>query len=299
MISIGSGTIRQYGKDLALKTVLMETTVRDTLHVNISSRRMWIKSSNEATNGQLIKELTVQIGYDQFDQLMAIHIQGEGKVMTPVLDVRGKTCKICGHAWNDKDALQFVNSCRIDDNLFVHQTCWRGHQIVSDRFFFHDVLSEAGFRHEGATECPNERDPDGTPWHITELLDWKIKVKLGFRARVWHLEFFSDQDIKWKLPPDKVFMAEDVTKASEEKMAYIHCYSKDKVREYVKSFRDCIKGTRQPETGQQTEDGDEITEVLCEWGPGFMVKLDWDPGITNHSVLIVDEGGVWKIKERA
>lgn len=185
------------------------------------------------------------IGFDQYNQLIlqVPHpTEPDWSTIRPIADLRAATCSICGHDWD-------LNAQSWDDsfvwnryNEYVHESCMVRRSALHDRDTFFSALVGARVRFKGLEPIENRywRGADRWSkrhWYRAELIDHPVDFTLGSRKRVTHIEVKPIAcQLDWWEAAAKDFATEDVTKSFGPSLIYIHAWSEEKEREYVRRF---------------------------------------------------------------
>lgn len=190
-----------------------------------------------------------KVGYDQYNQLYLQRRCGEYIIGEVIGDPRGKTCSICNHGWKETPESLADQHWWHGYDEWVHLTCFIRYEALNERDTILCALIGAGFRFDGLKAIPNEYwakgDPwNAKPWYTAQLLDFKSSFKIGHRKRVYHVELRLKDEYK---DPSALsaFDKEEVTQGkTKEGDFYIHAWTADKLREYLKVFAKALGANR-------------------------------------------------------
>lgn len=185
------------------------------------------------------------VGYDQFDQLMTIKQEKEGRVSWFIADVRDKICPVCAHGWEPTAVSMQNQQYWYARKQHAHATCLARYSALNDYDFWYRTVCDARIRFEGLTEIPNGYHAHESrwerPWYCAQLLDSAHQLKFGWRKRVWHMEILpaANNPINVELAT-KLFEKEDVTKAIDTEHVMIHAWGDAKAKEYLQVFKQIL-----------------------------------------------------------
>lgn len=207
-------------------------------------------------SGLIVRPITDDglCGYDQHGQLTCGRPDPLGDPNRVeyvfVADVRAMTCIICGHGWEstaksieDQTRWDLVATSPADG--YVHETCFFRHHGLVERQEFWSAIVAARVRFKGLRTLPNGYWPkayrdSAKPWYEAELLDHPVKLVLGTRKRVDHVELVAQGgvDLSWWEGAKEAFKTEDVTKEFSPRGVLLHAWTREKMREYVRRLVD-------------------------------------------------------------
>lgn len=197
---------------------------------------------------EIIRPLAHNLGFDSFGQLIVCWEERGMKHSTCCADVREKICPLCGKGW-EVSAESFRNQmlCNTTDE-FCHRTCFYGHVAMNEAEMWHELLcdyrpgkKDSYFIPFNWKKIPNEygggRD---NPWYKVEFLGYVPTLKLGTRKRVYHMSLHDLREEQLEKFMELV-KGEDVTKGKEGSHVYIHAWSKEKAKEYLRHFATVVR----------------------------------------------------------
>lgn len=208
-------------------------------------------------------------GLDSMGYLTVAKIERDGTRITSwrVADVRGKTCFICNHGW------ELTGPSVGDQALWdlikehVHASCLARHYALIERQDVREAFIVARIRFNGLVVEPNGYSGDpNRPWYHTDLLDHPVRIRVGWRKRVWEIcvtglpcaasapeyerfvaaERLSEPKhwraqrafpLPWSEGVAKEFTAEDakgITTDFSADQIIIHAWSNDALKDYLK-----------------------------------------------------------------
>ena len=179
------------------------------------------------------------VGYDEFGQFVWSRPDRQWIVSSFIWDVREHTCAICARGWEPTGPSMGDQAPwhMLGEGLaaYVHETCLERHTGLVERAEFYRAIVAARLRFRGLAPIANGYAPDARPWYRAELTDHPVRLVLGCRKRVDHVEAIAEGGTKlaWWREAEAAFAAEDVTKAFSERSVLLHAWTAEKTREYI------------------------------------------------------------------
>lgn len=178
------------------------------------------------------------VGYDGFGQFVLTMLTKHGRVTTHIADVREKTCAICTYGWAPT-GLAMEDQHRwglIDD--FVHRSCLVRHMGFVERAEISDAIYAARIRHHGLRVRENGYSCDewARPWYYAELIDFPVRLDIGWRKRVISIELRPQggTELEWWSAAQDVFADESSTKDFGADLVLLHAWGYEKAKDYLK-----------------------------------------------------------------
>jgi hypothetical protein len=184
----------------------------------------------------------ITIGYDDFDQLCVLKVQGDrSEQHYGIGDPRGHKCLLCGSEW-ENTVTSFLNQYYLRDRKsWVHESCFINHMSLNHYELVHSALVDAHVRFDGFQPIPNEYGGAwNTDWFHTNLLDHKVSMKFGRRKRVYVIHFSGQFELEPVEKLEEFFNKEKVTCDFDENTVMVHAWNDEKVYEYVKVIAETL-----------------------------------------------------------
>lgn len=179
------------------------------------------------------------LGLDQFNQMMAVtyDTDGEGYSASPVANLFGRTCYICGQPF-EPTAEAFRSAVHLQGvKSVVHARCFRQHQNINEEGAVSGMICDCrrdngfgGFRLTPfANSYPGSGDVDG---YLVTFVDYHPEISIHWRKRVREIALLNCEVPETAWTASKMYEMAG-TKSRERDRIMVHAEGDAEARLYL------------------------------------------------------------------